>query len=114
MVRYYFDNAKATKTDQSILRVRHRRVRDIEIGEVSETVGKTRNRPWSRADPDGSILLWVKYGNTNLGLAKGKSAIRISDRGQLVPTLETVRDAVRAGELDKLIEAAVAGFKKRF
>lgn len=106
--------AKATESGQSFQRVKYRRVRDIESEQVSESVVKTRVRPWWTADPDGSILLWVKYGNTNLELAKGKPAIRITNRDQLVTTLETVREAVRAGELDKQIEGAVEAFKTRF
>lgn len=106
--------AKAAEAGQSFQRVKYRRSRDIESEEVSETVVKTRVRPWWTEDQDGSILLWVKYGNTNLELAKGKPAIRIASRDQLVPALETVREAVRAGELDKLIEGAVAGVKVRF
>ena len=106
--------AKAAETGQSFQRVKYRRVRDIESEQVSESVVKTRVRPWWTADPDGSILLWIKYGNTNLELAKGKPAIRITNRDQLVTTLETVREAVRAGELDKQIEAAVSAFKTRF
>ncbi|WP_082463998.1 DUF6641 family protein [Sphingomonas sp. Leaf17] len=106
--------AKAAETGQSFQRVKYRRSRDIESEQVSETVVKTRVRPWWTEDQDGSILLWVKYGNTNLELAKGKPAIRIASREQLVPALETVREAVRAGELDKQIEGAVAAFKTRF
>ncbi len=106
--------AKATEAGQSFQRVKYRRTRDLENEEVTETTVKTRVRAWWSTDKDGSILLWIKYGNTNLELVKGKAAIRIADRAQLIPTLETVRDAVRAGELDKLIEGAVAGFKARF
>jgi hypothetical protein len=106
--------AKASEAGKSYRRVKYRRSRDLESEEVSETVVKTRVRPWWTEDQDGSILLWIKYGNTNLELAKGKAAIRLTDREQLVPTLETVREAVRAGEVDKQIEAAVAGFKTRF
>jgi hypothetical protein len=106
--------AKASETGQSFQRVKYRRSRDIESEVVSESVVKTRVRPWWTEDQDGTILLWVKYGNTNLELAKGKPAIRVADRNQLIPALETVREAVRAGELDKQIEGAVAGFKTRF
>ncbi len=106
--------AKASEAGQSFQRVKYRRSRDIESEVVSETVVKTRVRPWWTEDQDGSILLWIKYGNTNLELAKGKPAIRIISRDHLVSALETVREAVRAGELDKLIEGAVANFKRRF
>ncbi len=106
--------AKATESGQSFQRVKYRRVRDIESEQVSESVVKTRVRPWWTADTDGSVLLWIKYGNTNLELAKGKPAIRITNRNELIPTLETVLKAVRAGEMDKQIEVAVASFKARF
>jgi hypothetical protein len=106
--------AKASETGQSFQRVKYRRSRDIESEVVSESVVKTRVRPWWTEDQDGTILLWIKYGNTNLELAKGKPAIRVASRDQLVPALETVREAVRAGELDKLIEGAVAKFALRF
>jgi len=41
-----------------------------------------------------------------LEFAKGKKAIEIGDRKQLVPTLQKIADAVRAGELDDLIAGA--------
>lgn len=106
--------AKAAEAGQSFQRVKFRRVRDLENDEISETPVRTRVRPWWVQDKDGSILLWIKYGNHVLELQKGKGAIRIADRAELATTLETVRDAVRAGELDTLILAAVAGFKARF
>ncbi|WP_426263977.1 DUF6641 family protein [Sphingomonas sp. PWP1-2] len=106
--------AKASEAGQSFQRVKFRRVRDLESDEVSETAVRTRVRPWWAQDKDGSILLWVKYGNQRLELQKGKPAIRIKSKDELVATLETVRDAVRAGELDNLILAAVAAFKNRF
>lgn len=106
--------AKASATGEAFQRVRYRRVRDLENDEVSETPVRTRVRPWWSMDKDGSILLWIKYGNQVLELQKGKAAIKIADRDALVSTLGTVRDAVRSGELDQLILAAVAQFKVRF
>lgn len=106
--------ANAAESGQSYQRVKFRRTRDLENDEVVETPVRTRVRPWWVTDKDGSILLWIKYGNQRLELQKGKAAIRVNDRDELVKTLVTVRDAVRAGELDRLIEEAVAAFKARF
>lgn len=106
--------AKAAEAGQSFQRVTYRRVRDLENDEISETPVRTRVRPWWAQDKDGSILLWIKYGNQRLELQKGKPAIRIKSKDELVTTLETVRDAVRAGELDALVLTAVAAFKERF
>jgi hypothetical protein len=106
--------AKASASGEAFQRVRFRRVRDLENDEVSETPVRTRVRPWWATDKDGSVLLWIKYGNQTLDLQKGKSAIKIASRDELVGTLETVRNAVRAGEMDELVLGAVAGFKARF
>ncbi len=106
--------AKAEAAGQPFQRVRFRRVRDLENDEVTEMPVRTRVRPWWTIDKDGSILLWIKYGNQALELQKGKSAIKVADRDQLVATLETVRNAVRNGELDQHILGAVAAFKERF
>ncbi len=106
--------AKATEAGLPFQRIKYRRVRDLESEEVTETAVKTRIRPWWTRDKDGSILLWIKYGNQVLELQRGKPAIRVASNADLVGALETVQAAVRAGELDKVIEAAVNQFKKRF
>ncbi|WP_267381245.1 MULTISPECIES: DUF6641 family protein [unclassified Sphingomonas] len=106
--------AEARQAGQSFQRIKYRRSRDLENDQVSENAIPTRVRPWWMEDKDGSILLWIKYGNHVLELQKGKAAIRVKTRDNLVSTLATVRDAVRAGELDTVILAAVASFKTRF
>jgi hypothetical protein len=106
--------AKAIEAGQSFQRVKYRRLRDLESDEVTETPIKTRVRPWWIEDKDGGILLWVKYGNQVLELQKGKSAIKVKSRADLVSTLEKVRDAARAGEFDQHIQTAVGTFKTSF
>lgn len=106
--------AKATEAGLPFQRIKYRRVRDLESEEVTETAVKTRIRPWWTQDKDGSVLLWIKYGNQVLELQRGKPAIRVASAADLIGALETVQAAVRAGELDKVIEAAVNQFKKRF
>jgi hypothetical protein len=58
----------------------------------------------------------VRYGARVLELAKGKWAVEISSAADLVPTLQAIKVAVDAGELDAQIEAAAgslrAGFEK--
>lgn len=106
--------AEAQGSGQSFQRVKYRRVRDLENDEVSEIPVRTRVRPWWIQDKDGSVLVWVKYGNQTLELQKGKTAIRIKNRDEIVKTFQTVSDAVRSGELDELINTAVKTFKNRF
>lgn len=106
--------AEALGTGQSCQRLRYRRVRDLENDEVSEVPVRTRIRPWWVQDKDGTYLLWIKYGNQALELQKGKTAIRVQTKDELVEVLKTVMGAVRAGELDAAITTAVSAFKQRF
>ena len=106
--------AQAAEAGKGYQRIKFRRVRDEASDEVTETPVRTRVRPWWLEDKDGTVIVWIKYGNQTLELAKGKTAIRVKDRQELVKTFETVREAVRAGEFDTHITNAVSTFKKRF
>jgi hypothetical protein len=68
-------------------------------GEVQFEVAKRVKRWWVE-QADGSVLLTVRYGSKALELAKGKNAIHIANRAQLVETLQGLREAVMQGELD--------------
>ena len=106
--------ARAQSTGDHYQRLRFRRMRSTDGEEIAEIPVKTRVRPWWNDDPDGSILLWIKYGNRTLELQKGKTAIRVPGRSDIVPTLETVKVAIRQGEFDPQITAAASAFRKRF
>jgi len=106
--------AQATEAGESYQRTRFRRVQDLETGDITQVPTKTRVRPWWIEDRDGSILLWVKYGNQNLEVQKGKTAIRLGSKSDIASTLDLIRTAVRAGEFDDKIKAAVKGFQERF
>lgn len=62
---------------------------------------KKRVRPWWRTDDAGALYLRVRYGARALELERGKPAILIKDRSKLIPTLDTLIIAVKAGELDE-------------
>jgi len=51
-------------------------------------------------------MLTLRYGSKRIALKPGKPAIEIGEEAQLVPTLKLVRQAVAAGELDKLLMTA--------
>jgi hypothetical protein len=56
----------------------------------------------------------VRYGSKVLELSKGKSAVEVANPEDLIKTLETVRSAVEAGDLDPQIEAASGALKAGF
>jgi hypothetical protein len=49
-----------------------------------------------------------------LELAKGKSAIEVGEKKQLVPVIEALKQAVAAGEVDAQLTAAGAEVGSRF
>ncbi|MBY0224655.1 MAG: hypothetical protein K2Q28_02490 [Hyphomicrobium sp.] len=62
-----------------------------------------RLSPWWREDVLGNIALTVRAGGRPIEFEKGKTAIVVPGMDQLVPTIDTVLAAVRAGELDELL-----------
>jgi len=58
----------------------------------------------------------VRYGSWTIELAKGKPSVEVASAEDLVRALETVKQAVEAGELDTEIDKASSslrsGFKK--
>ena len=57
-------------------------------------------------------MLDVRYGNKRIELAPKKPTIEVGETDNLVPALETIKEAVIAGELDKQL-AAVKQRRKR-
>lgn len=74
-----------------------------------------RLKEWFWAMDNGKIALTVRYGARVLVLnAKGMTAIEVASMDELVSTLELVKSAVEAGELDAAIEAAGASLRNGF
>ncbi len=63
---------------------------------------------------EGRLCLNVRYGAKMLELAKGKTAVEIATQQDLVPTLELIKAAVEAGELDQQMDAASGSLRKGF
>lgn len=87
---------------------------DSETGLRKQTVVPKRVKPWWFTSEDGKLCLSVRYGARILYLAKGKTAVEVADNAQLVPTLEAIKSAVMAGELDAQIETASEDLKSGF
>jgi hypothetical protein len=60
-----------------------------------------RLRPWWREDVLATVGLTVRYGAKAIEFEKGKTAIVVPSKDQLIATLDTVIAGVRAGELDE-------------
>ena len=65
------------------------------------------------SDAGGRILLELRFANKAVQVG-GKSSVVVGTLDKLVPTLQTVKKAVAAGELDAVLQGVVESRKKAF
>jgi hypothetical protein len=106
--------AKAESEGREYLKARRRHVKNPVTGEYAEAVVSRKPRAWYWTAEDGKVYINLRYGTRILELSKGKSAIEVGEKKQLVPVIEALKQAVAAGELDVQIAAAGAEVSKRF
>ena len=88
-------------------------VRNVEgIRETIEVA--QRVRPWWFMNEAGKLCLNIRYGSKVIQLAKDKTAIELASKSDLVATLEMVKKAIEAGELDQEIETASGNLRLGF
>ena len=84
-----------------------------EAGNKSRITRDKLIRPWYFADGTG-MSLTIRYGARLLSLdAKGKKAIAVASVKDIPEIVATVINAVKAGELDQAIDAAVQAGKTK-
>ncbi len=88
-------------------------VKDEETGLRKIIQIPRRVRPnWFVTDT-GKLCVCVKYGAKVIEFAKGKTAIELAaDASDLVQTLEILKRAAEAGELDAQLEAVAGAVRK--
>jgi len=89
-------------------------VKNVDTG-TSETIAVNKKiRPWWFNSEAGSLCVTIKYGTKVIELAKGKPSIELSNKDELISTLELVKKAVEAGELDQQIDQASGALRSNF
>ena len=73
-----------------------------------------RVKQWWWTSETGKINLSVKYGSKVIDISKGKNAIELVSVEELLPTLNIIKLAVEAGELDAQIDSASAKLRSAF
>ena len=106
--------AKSQITGQPFVVIRFRSVKDPESGVRKQIEMPKRIRPWWFVTESGKVCVSIRYGSWTLELAKGKPSVEVASANDLVIALETIKQAVEAGELDAQIETASAGLKSGF
>jgi len=108
--------AEAQRAGRTYSSIRRRSVVNESTGERTMVESPKRLREWFWMADNGKIHLAVRYGARVLELAKGRNAVELADRDELIVALTALKTAVMSGELDAQIEAAAgalrAGFRK--
>lgn len=108
--------AKSQAENTKFEPVKYRTITDAETGLRKQIQVSKRIKPWWFVAENGKVCVSIKYGSWTIELAKGKPSVEVASAGDLVKTLETIKIAVDAGELDAQLDLASnslrSGFKK--
>jgi Na+-translocating ferredoxin:NAD+ oxidoreductase RnfC subunit len=108
--------AKAQQAGTQFTTTKFRSIDDPTTGLRKQVEVAKRVKQWWFTAESGKLALSVRYGSKILELAKGKYAVEVASEKELVSTLEIIKEAVLAGELDTAIDAASnklrAGFQR--
>ena len=88
------------------------RMRKMEDGSKRLIERQKRVKRWWSEDAARNVVLVIKYGSRIVECEKGRAAIAVGDKSNLIPTLDAVIAAANAGELDAQLEAVVRQGKK--
>ena len=73
-----------------------------------------RLKAWWFTAESGKLAICVRYGARQLELGKGKFSVEVPSPAELVPTLEIIKAAIEAGELDTQLEATAGSVRNGF
>ena len=105
--------AEAKSNGGTYAPLKSKRLKDIE-GNIKLLEVPKRIKPWWFTAETGKVCLILRYGSKTLEIARGKAAIELDKPSDLIPTLQKIKTAVEAGELDHLIDAATEAVKLGF
>ena len=86
-------------------------VRDEATGQTRRVEVPKRLKPWWWTDDKGKLCITVRYGARTLEIVEGKNAIETDNIADVIASLQVIRSAVDAGELDRRIDAVMAQVK---
>lgn len=87
---------------------------DSETGVRKQVETHVSVKQWWFTTQAGKLAISVRYGSRVLELAKGKFAVEVTHEKDLAKTLDAIKTAVLAGELDTAIDAAATKLRAGF
>lgn len=106
--------AKAEQAGTTFAVSKFRSYTDRDSGIRKQVETNKRLKAWWFMGDNGKLAIAVRYGAKVLELAKGKYAVEVATKNDLVPTLQIIKTAVESGELDIAIESAANILRKGF
>jgi hypothetical protein len=106
--------AEAHKNGETYSPMRTKSIRDRETGLRRDVTVPKRVKPWWFVAENGKVCVSIKYGSRVLELAKGKTSVEVNGPDELINTLQSIKEATEAGELDSQITAAASSLKEGF
>jgi hypothetical protein len=103
--------AKAQQSGTEFSPVRVRTVKDEATGQSRKVEVPKKLKPWWWTDEKGKLCITVRYGARTLEIVEGKNAIETDSIADVITSLQVIRSAVDAGELDRRIEAVMGHSK---
>ena len=102
--------AKAQGLEYTVTRIRTMKDENGSSQTISQS--KRVRECWWMGE-NGKVCLTLRYGARVIELAKGKNAVELASQDELIKTLETLKEAVIAGELDAQIEMASGAIRSK-
>lgn len=106
--------AKAEQSGTTFAVSKFRSYTDRDNGIRKQVETNKRLKAWWFVGDNGKLAIAVRYGARVLELAKGKYAVEVATANDLVSTLQVIKSAVEAGELDEAIDVAANKLRSGF
>jgi hypothetical protein len=106
--------AKAQQSGAEFSPVRIRTIKDEVTGQNRKVEVPKKLKPWWWTDEKGKLCITVRYGARTLEIVEGKNAIETDNIADVITSLQVIRSAVDAGELDMRIDAVMSVAKSGF
>lgn len=97
--------AKAQQSGTQFAPTKLRTIKDTATGETRKVEVPKKLKPWWWADDKGKLCITLRYGARTLDIVEGKNAIEADGIADVITSLQIIRSAVDAGDLDKRIDA---------
>ena len=106
--------AKAQANGVQYCVTKYKSYTDTDTGLRRQVEQRVTVKPWWFVTQAGKLAVSVRYGSRVLELARGKYAVEIAHPSDLTATLDAIKTAVLAGELDAAIDSAATTLRSGF